>query len=146
MYKHLLAPTDGSELSMEGVRQAASLAKWIGASVTLLYVQPKWPMPFYGQAQAIGPQHEEFVRNASATANEVLLQASSAVEAFGMRSKCCKATSDEPWQVIIDTAKREHCDLIVMASHGRSGLAGLLIGSQTQKVLTHCKVPVLVCR
>ena len=146
MYKHLLVPTDGSELSQAAVRQAAQLARSLDASVTVLYVQPQCPKPLGGEAFTMGPFQEEFLRDSASMANETLTQARAVVEQANVRCKCCTATSDQPWQVIISTAKSEACDLILMASHGRSGLTGLLIGSQTQKVLTHCKVPVLVCR
>ncbi len=146
MYKHLLVPTDGSELSQAAVRQAAQLARSLDASVTVLYVQPQCPKPLGGEAFTMGPFQEEFLRDSASMANEMLTQARAVIEKANVRCKCCTATSDQPWQVIISTAKSEACDLILMASHGRSGLTGLLIGSQTQKVLTHCKVPVLVCR
>ena len=146
MYKHLLVPTDGSELSQGAVRQAAQFACALKARLTLLYVQPQCPKPLGGEAFTMGPFQEEFLRNSANMANDTLTQAKGVVEQADVRCKCCTATSDDPWQVIISTAKNEGCDLIFMASHGRSGLAGLLIGSQTQKVLTHCKVPVLVCR
>ena len=94
----------------------------------------------------MGPFKEEFLRNTAATTNDIFEESKALVEKAGVNCKCVTATSDAPWEVIIATARSEACDLIFMASHGRSGLAGLLIGSQTQKVLTHCKVPVLVCR
>jgi len=146
MYKQILVPTDGSDLSRAAVRQAIQMARSLNAHLTVLYVQPECPKPLGGEAFTMGPFKEEFLRQSAAAANEILTQAKLEVEQADIRCKCCTATSDEPWLVIIATAKNEGCDLILMASHGRSGLSGLLIGSQTQKVLTHCKVPVLVCR
>lgn len=146
MYKHLLVPTDGSELSQAAVRQAVELARSLDARISVLYVQQECPQPLGGETFTMGPFKDEFIRQTAAAANDVLTQAKDEVEKGGVRCKCCTATSDEPWQVIIEAAKREECDLIFMASHGRSGLAGLLIGSQTHKVLTHCRIPVLVCR
>ena len=146
MYKHILVPTDGSELSQGAIGQAVQLARLLDARMTVLYVQPECPRPMGGEAFTMGPFKEEFLRNTAAATNEVFEQAKSLIATSGVNCKYATATSDAPWEVIISSARSEACDLIFMASHGRSGLAGLLIGSQTQKVLTHCKVPVLVCR
>jgi nucleotide-binding universal stress UspA family protein len=146
MYKHILVPTDGSELSQSAVAQATQFARAMSARVTVLYVQPECPKPYGGEAFTMGPFKEEFLRGTAAAANDALSQAKAAFAECGVTCRCATATSDTPWEVIISTAKNEACDLIFMASHGRSGLTGLLIGSQTQKVLTHCKIPVLVCR
>ncbi|HEX5125893.1 MAG TPA: universal stress protein [Rhodocyclaceae bacterium] len=146
MYKHILVPTDGSELSKEAIRQAKLLASALRARITVLYVQAPYPQAVSAVAFAMGPFSEEFARQTSFAANEALTQAKEEIQKADVACKCTTSTSDAPWQVIINTAKFEECDLIVMASHGRSGVAGLVIGSQTQKVLTHCKIPVLVCR
>jgi nucleotide-binding universal stress UspA family protein len=146
MYKHILVPTDGSELSQGAVAQAVQFAGVMDARITVLYVQPECPKPMGGEAFTMGPFREDFLRNTAAATNEVFEQAKSVIGKSSVNCKYVTATSDAPWEVIISTARSEACDLIFMASHGRSGLAGLLIGSQTQKVLTHCKVPVLVCR
>ena len=146
MYKHLLVPTDGSELSQAAVRQAAHLARELSARILLLYVQPGYPSTIGSEVFASGSSKEEFVRQCAASADGILARATAEVERAEVSCKHCTAISDEPWQVIVNMAKFEDCDLIVMASHGRKGIAGLLIGSQTQKVLTHSKIPVLVCR
>lgn len=147
MYQHLLVPTDGSELSNSAVRQAAQLAKALNARITLLYVQPDYPRPIVGEGSLVMPeQRDDYLRDAAALANSVLQDATAEVERNGVRSQCRTVVSDTPWQMIISTAEAERCDLVFMASHGRRGLAGLLIGSETHKVLTHCKIPVLVYR
>lgn len=147
MYQHLLVPTDGSELSTGAVRQAAQLAKSLNARITLLYVQPDYPRPIVGEGALVMPeQRDDYLRDAAALANSVLQEATAEVERNGVRNQCRTVVSDTPWQMIISTAEAERCDLIFMASHGRRGLAGLLIGSETHKVLTHCKIPVLVYR
>ncbi|MEC5398976.1 universal stress protein [Uliginosibacterium sp. H1] len=146
MYKHLLVPTDGSELSHAGVLEAAQLAANIGARVSLLYVQPAPPKLPRGEAVMVDIYKQDFLRKTAAEANVILSEARAAVEDAGVECDVCTAISDEPWQDIIATARHESCDLIAMASHGRSGIAGLLYGSQAQKVLTHCATPVLVLR
>ncbi|HSD37213.1 MAG TPA: universal stress protein [Rhodocyclaceae bacterium] len=146
MYKHLLVPTDGTELSRGAITQAVQLARSLDARITVLYVQPECPKPMGGEAFTMGPFREDFLRNTAAATNEVFEEAKSLLGNSGVNCKYVTATSDAPWEVIIATARSEACDLIFMASHGRKGIAGMLIGSETQKVLTHCKVPVLVCR
>ncbi|MEC5384884.1 universal stress protein [Uliginosibacterium sp. H3] len=146
MYKHLLVPTDGSDLSQGAVTQAVQLARTLDARITVLYVQAECPKPMGGEAFTMGPFREEFLRATAAATNAVFESAKSVIAGSGVNCKYVTATSDAPWEVIISTARSEACDLIFMASHGRGGIAGLLIGSQTHKVLAHCKVPVLVCR
>jgi nucleotide-binding universal stress UspA family protein len=147
MYEHILVPTDGSELSSRAVTSAIRFAKSIGARITLLYVQPDYPRPIVGEGALIAPENrEEFLEETTKQANGILATAQAAARTEGVTAVSYTEVSDVPYQVIIDTAEREKCDLIFMASHGRKGLAGLLIGSETHKVLTHSKMPVLVYR
>lgn len=147
MYKHILVPTDGSALSSHAVESAIKFAASTQARITLLYVQPDYPRPIVGEGALIAPENrEEFLEETSKQANSILASAQAAARAAGVTAVSYTEVSDIPFQVIIDTAEREKCDLIFMASHGRKGLAGLLIGSETHKVLTHSKIPVLVYR
>ena len=148
MYKHILVPTDGTKLSARAVRAAVDLAKTCGAKITGVYVIPPYMPPVYSEGMLyvadIGPQrHKELMAKA----------AKKALDALGAEARRAKVASasaapvaDQPWEGILKTARAKRCDLIVMASHGRRGIAGLLLGSETTKVLTHSKIPVLVCR
>lgn len=147
MYKHILVPTDGSELSQHASQKAIEFAKSIGAQITFLYVQPDFPRPIVGEGALIAPEgREEFQRGTEMQADRILEAAVSLAKEHGLVAKSHTEVSDSPHEVIINNADFYDCDLIFMASHGRRGLAGLLIGSETHKVLTHCKVPVLVYR
>ena len=146
MYKHILVPTDGSPLSLKAVRAASKLAVKLKAKITALYViQPYMPRYtsediVYRAAYTMG-QYEKGMKK---TADKALARV--VATANGATCATMSKVHEHPWEAIIDVAKSRKCDLIVMASHGRRGIAGLLLGSETQKVLTHSKTPVLVCR
>lgn len=147
MFKHILVPTDGSPLSQEAVNKAVSFAKEIGAKITFFYSKPEFPVIYYGEGAMVDPTTpEKFDEMAEAQATEIL----GAAEAIALNSgvQCAKlaATSDVPYEAIIEAANSADCDLIFMASHGRRGISGLLLGSETNKVLTHSTIPVLVYR
>ena len=147
MFKHILVPTDGSALSDSTVARAVSFAKESGARITFFYSQPDFPMPIYGEGALIDPTTpEQFAKSAASEAEALLGKARSAAEAAGVACDSDTAVNEVPYEAIIDAADRHGCDLIFMASHGRRGIAGLLLGSETQKVLTHSKTPVLVYR
>lgn len=147
MFKHILVPTDGSALSESTVARAVSFAKEAGARITFFYAQPDFPMPIYGEGALIDPTTpEQFSKSAAAEAEAILAKAKGAAEAAGVAADCDTTVNEVPYEAIIDAADRHGCDLIFMASHGRRGIAGLLLGSETQKVLTHSKTPVLVFR
>jgi len=147
MYKHLLIPTDGSELSSRSVTSGIEFAHILGAEVTFLYVQPEFPLPIAGEGAMLAPEsREEFTQGTREQADRILKDALAAAERAGVKANSLTESSDVPYQVIINAASSQNCDLVFMASHGRKGLAGLLLGSETHKVLTHCKVPVLVYR
>ena len=147
MFKHILVPTDGSALSDSTVARAVSFAKETGARITFFYSPPDFPMPIYGEGALIDPTTpEQFAKSAASEAEAILSKARGAAEAAGVACDSDTAVNEVPYEAIIDAADRHGCDLIFMASHGRRGIAGLLLGSETQKVLTHSKTPVLVYR
>lgn len=147
MFKHILVPTDGSPLSEGAVARALSFAKEAGARVTFFYAQPDFPMPIYGEGALIDPTTpEQFGKAAAEEARRILDAAKAAADAAGVSADTDTVVNEVPYEAVIDAAKRHGCDLIFMASHGRRGIAGLLLGSETQKVLTHSTIPVLVFR
>lgn len=147
MYKHLLVPTDGSELSTKAVRKSVGLAKSLDAKITFLNVQPEFPLPIVGEGALIAPEsRDEFAKSTREQADRILQEACQIAAQDSVMASAVTAVSDTPYELIISTAASEHCDLIFMASHGRRGLAGLLLGSETHKVLTHSDIPVLVYR
>jgi len=136
MYKHILVPTDGSELAHKAVVHGLSLAKALGAQITVLSVQP-----------SITPSRfEEYVKEMRAQTASVLNQIAVAAEDAGVQCETMQVTHDHPHEAIIAVAKDEGCDVIVMASHGRSGIVSILLGSVTAKVLAHATIPVVVYR
>lgn len=147
MFKHILVPTDGSALSDDTVKKAVDFARETGAKITFFYAKPDYPVAFYGEGALIDPTTpEKFAEMAEKQSQEILAAAQGVAAGAGVTCASASATSDVPYEAIIDAAAANGCDLIFMASHGRRGLSGLLLGSETQKVLTHSKVPVLVYR
>ena len=151
MFRHLLVPTDGSDLSDDTIRRAVSFAREAGATITFLHVLANPAMPpqasIYGDPVLLDPAVVERCSQAERAYAAVLLErARGMAEEVGVR--CDTAVGDHPvvYEAIIEAAGRHGCDLIFMASHGRRGLAGLLLGSETQLVLTHTDLPVLVFR
>jgi nucleotide-binding universal stress UspA family protein len=149
MYKHILVPTDGSTLSLKAVKEAAPLARALKAKVTALYVMPPYVPRVVGDGY-VAPVDtytaEQYKKLVEAAAAKALKKVEAILAKAKLKCQRVQITGDEPWEAIIKTARSKRCDLIVMSSHGRGGLAGLLLGSETQKVLTHSKTPVLVCR
>jgi nucleotide-binding universal stress UspA family protein len=147
MFKHVLVPTDGSPLSEDTVARAVAFAKDAGARITFFYAQPDFPMPIYGEGALIDPTTpEQFAKSATEEATRILDRAKAVADAAGVTADSDTVVNEVPYEAVIDAAERHACDLIFMASHGRRGIAGLLLGSETQKVLTHSKIPVLVYR
>jgi len=147
MFKHILVPTDGSEISNDTVRRAVTFAKEAGARITFFFSKPDYPMAFYGEGALIDPTTpERFAEMAEAQAREILGAAEKQAQAAGVSCTSKSVVSDVPYEAIIEASASSGCDLIFMASHGRRGFSGLLLGSETQKVLTHSKIPVLVYR
>jgi nucleotide-binding universal stress UspA family protein len=148
MFKHILICTDGSRLAAKGIKAGVKLAKALGAKVSGLYVVPPWSVPFYGEGVTYGiPRSPQQYKTAMEKAGRKVL-ATLEIEARSAGVPCTVqvVTADAPWQGIVRTAKSRRCDAIIMASHGRGGLGGLVLGSETTRVLAHSKLPVLVIR
>ena len=147
-YRHILACTDGSPRARKAVTAAAKLAGLCDAKLTVLFVIPPYVLPAYGEAALYVPgvTPHLYRQRADALAKKVLAPAARLARDIGLQCETLAVNAAEPWSGILHAAHKRKCDLIVMASHGRRGLAGVLLGSETQKVLTHAKVPVLVCR
>lgn len=145
MYQHILVPTDGSSLSRLAVEQGCALAKALGARITLVTVTAPFTAvsvePLYVAASS--GDYERTVRDMAA---KVLTEGHAQAAAAGVACDGRHVEHDQPWQAIIDTAREAGCDLIAMASHGRRGLAAVVLGSETTKVLTHSRIPVLIYR
>ena len=147
MFKNILIPTDGSKLSEKAVKSGVAFAKSIKAGVTGCYVvEPFQPYYFGDYIPPDMPTPKEFEAHAREAGEQYLEKIAVAARAAGLKYRGSVVMADTPYAGIIDAARKGKCDLIFMASHGRSGFAGLLIGSETNKVLTHCKLPVLVYR
>lgn len=147
MFKHILVPTDGSQLSTETVKRAVTFARESGARISFFYAKPEYPVAFYGEGALIDPTTpEKFAEMTEQQAKEILGAAEQLAQTANVPCASIAVTSDIPYEAIIEGASKAGCDLIFMASHGRRGISGLLLGSETQKVLTHSKIPVLVYR
>lgn len=147
MFKHILVPTDGSDFSMGSVKRALGFAKETSAKITFFYAKPDYPIAFYGEGALIDPTTpEKFAEMANQQAQQILGECESLAKELGVEYGTAATTSDVPYEGIIAAAEGNACDLIFMASHGRRGIAAMLLGSETQKVLTHSKIPVLVYR
>jgi nucleotide-binding universal stress UspA family protein len=147
MYRHILIATDGSALAEKAVSHGVSLAKSVGAKVTALIVEA--PFNVYNVPESkVRQMSEAFARHAEHTkqhAARVLGHVACAAKAASVPCETMQLEHDQPYQAIITTAKDKGCDIIVMASHGRSGISAFLLGSVTNKVLTHTNIPILVC-
>ena len=145
MYTSILIPTDGSELAGKAVQHGIALAKQTSAKVTALTVVP----PFHTlttDARMIEDTPAQYKARMHKVAEKTLNAAVSCAKSEGVVCETIQVEHEHPYQAIIDTATSKGCDLIVMASHGRHGVSAIILGSETIKVLTHCKIPVLVYR
>jgi nucleotide-binding universal stress UspA family protein len=145
MYKHLLIATDGSELARKAVEQGLALTKDLNAKATVVTVTESWVSLVSGD-MAVAFPIEEYEEGCAASAAKILGEASEIAKGVGVACETLHVKDQFPAEGIIDAAKARGCDLIVMASHGRRGVARLLLGSQANKVVTHSTVPVLICR
>lgn len=148
MFKHILLPTDGSRLADRAIVRGIALAKSLKARLTLLTVVPEFRM-IADESFAVPMSAElksRYEKEAKARAAKKLAAVRQKITKAGLKSEVVVIASDLPYQQIIAVASKRKCDLVVMASHGRRGLTGLLLGSETVKVLTHSKIPVLVVR
>ena len=145
MFKHILVATDGTALAREAEKRGIELAAKLGSKVTFLTVR----MPFYVytlEASGLAEMSGQYDEQSKAAAAAILKNAADAAQAAGVSFSTLEVESEYPYEAINQTATENGCDLIVMASHGRRGVAALLLGSETVKVLTHTTIPVLVCR
>ncbi|MDO8700854.1 MAG: universal stress protein [Undibacterium sp.] len=143
MFNHILMPTDGSETSKKIIQDCLALAKSTGARVTGIHVIPEFHIFTY-QTEMLEDTREQFSRDSITQAKKYLEEIENAAKEAHVKCDTVYVVDDNPYEAIIKTAEREKCDLIAMASHGRKGLKGLLLGSEAQKVLTHSQIPVLI--
>ena len=144
MFKNVLIATDGSELAKKAIQQGLTVAKGMGAKATVVRATPV-PRMYVAEGVIIAPPvgvHEQVAKVVADQFAGIKQEA----DAAGVPCETVHVENDIPWQAILDTAKDKRCDLIVMASHGRSGFSAAFLGSETQKVLAQSTVPVLVCR
>lgn len=145
MFKHILIPTDGTELSNKAVTNGVQFAKEINARITGLTVTP--PFHYFGlDATQISATVNEYEDHAAAQAQRALTSLQEAAKAVGVQCQTLHCSSEHPYEEIVKTAEKQGCDVIFQASHGRRGIKALLLGSETHKVLTHSKIPVMVFR
>jgi nucleotide-binding universal stress UspA family protein len=145
MFKHILIPTDGADLSRKAVIYGIQLAKTVGAKVTAITISEPYNVASM-DAVLVAETPEEHEAQTARVAERALEQVRMAAEAASVEVETVRDIHDQPYRAIIDCARARRCDLIVMASHGRRGVAALLVGSETTKVLTHTAIPVLVYR
>lgn len=148
MYKHILLPTDGSKVAAKGVKAGVKLAKALGAKVTGVYVIPRYLPPIYGDTAVFVPEITpgRFTEAMKKDAAKALRVVEAEARAAGVRCATETPIDTQPWQGILRVARARKCDAIAMASHGRGSLGGLILGSETARVLAHSKIPVLVLR
>jgi nucleotide-binding universal stress UspA family protein len=144
MYKRILVPTDGSDITSKAVGTAISLARALGAQLFTISVKEPFPYSAISEMQPTPPQefYDAQERIAATRVRAVVDQA----QAEGLSCEAHTVEALHPWEAIVEHAAQRSCDLIVMASHGRRGVAAMLLGSETQRVLIHSKVPVLIVR
>jgi nucleotide-binding universal stress UspA family protein len=147
MFKHILIPTDGSPVAAKAVKAGVALAKDMGARITGYYALEALPQVFYGDSYIVDQRMvAEYERAARETGAKYLRKIEAAAEKAGVAFAPLMSKAAAPYIGIVEAAKKRKCDVIVISSHGRGGVAGLVLGSVTQKVLSHSKIPVLVYR
>lgn len=149
MYKHILVPADGSSFAAKGIREGVRLAKALGATITGVYVAPPFVPLVYSEAATYysGPfSPGEYKKLTEKIAKKALGPIERAARAAGVRCRTRLVTDPQPWRGILRAASAGRCDAIVMGSHGRGAVGGLILGSETSRVLAHSKLPVLVVR
>ncbi|MBC7940553.1 MAG: universal stress protein [Chitinophagaceae bacterium] len=144
MYQRILFPTDGSDITTKALQTAIGLARLTGAELAVLSVKEPFPYSAISEMQPVPPQ--EFYDAQERMASARVKEAVDIATAAGLRASGHTVEALHAWEAILDHAKTQACDLVVMASHGRRGFSALLLGSETQKVLTHSTLPVLVVR
>jgi nucleotide-binding universal stress UspA family protein len=144
MYRSILIPTDGTEITAKAVASGIALAKALGAQLSTITVKEPFPYSAISEMQPIPPQ--EFYDAQERIALTRVKEVVAAADRAGLDCQAFTVEASHPWEAIVDHAKTQGCDLIVMASHGRRGVSALLLGSETTRVLVHCDVPVLVVK
>ncbi|MGZ5129722.1 MAG: universal stress protein [Caldimonas sp.] len=144
MYHRILVPTDGSDITGRAVAAAVGLAKALGAEIHTICVKEPFPYGAVAEMQPTPPQ--EFFDAQERSAARHVRAVHDACDAAGVVCHAETIEGLQPWEAIVEHAAKKGCDLLVMGSHGRSGLASLFLGSETQDVLKHTKIPVLVVR
>jgi len=144
MYRSILIPTDGTDITAKAVATGVALARALGAQLSTISVKEPFPYSAISEMQPIPPQ--EFYDAQERIALNRVNEVAAAARAAGMECQAFTVEATHPWEAIVDHAKTQGCDLIVMASHGRRGVSALLLGSETTRVLVHCDVPVLVVK
>jgi nucleotide-binding universal stress UspA family protein len=148
MYKHILVATDGSKLSSKAIKTAARLARSLRARLTGVYVNPEFVAPMYSEASGYVPRisPKRFRELTAKEARKALSMVETEAQTEGVECSTMSLPNNHPYLGILRAAQLKKCDLIVMASHGRRGLSAMILGSETNKLLTHSSIPVLVCR
>lgn len=145
MYQHILFPTDGSPASLAAARACVRFAAEVGARLTILHVLSRPPV-YNDEFDVTGQIHASMRPARDRHAREALAGVEELARAAGVAYESLVAESDEPYEAILSTARERGCDMVAMASHGRRGVRAIVLGSQTQKLLTHSAIPVLVFR
>lgn len=149
MYRNILLPTDGSRLAAKGFKAGIKLAAALGARATGVYVIPPYMPPVYGEAAVFyvpGLAPEEYKKTSESAARKALAAIESEAKKARVRCTTRFVTASRPYDGILRAARAAKCDAIAMATHGRGGVAGVLLGSETTRVLAHSKIPVIVIR
>ena len=147
MYQRILVATDGSTLSKKAVKSAIELAALCGAELVVVKVIPRYPQSYFDGGMGMQPEDVRRIENQWANEGQSVVDAvRKSALAKGVVAKALTVKSDVVSDALIATAKKNRCDLIVMASHGRKGIKRLLLGSETQHVLTHASIPVLILK
>jgi nucleotide-binding universal stress UspA family protein len=147
MYKNIFVATDGTRLSGKAIAHAVALAKALGARLTAFYASPDYPLPVYAEGAIVEPMsRREYAAICKDEADRILGAVAAKAKTARVAFNAVHAINSTPWRAILAAARKHRCDVIVMASHGRRGVSAMLLGSETQKVLTHSKIPVIVVR
>ena len=147
MYKNILVATDGTRLSGKAITHAIALAKALGAGLTAFYASPDYPLPVYAEGAIVEPMtRREYAAICKDEADRILGAVAAKAKSARVAFNAVHVVNSTPWRAILAAARKHRCDVVVMASHGRRGVSAMLLGSETQKVLTHSKIPVVVVR
>ena len=147
MFKRILIPTDGSKVARKAIRAGIALAKELGASVVAYTAAEPIELVYNAEGASVRPMAiKQFQERIAEQGQQYLAEIAKACERAGVACETVMTTSATPYQGIVDAARKKKCDMILMSSHGRGGLETLILGSVTQKVLAHSKIPVLVYR